>query len=261
MNPANYPWWTLVLVFVISYLLGSVNFSKILTRLFWHKNIEKEGSGNPGTMNMIRMHGALAGFLTLLLEVVKAGLTAWLCRFILDKYFPTVGGGNLVFYFSGLALVIGSCFPLLGFVKGGKGVAVAGGVFLFSDLWWLALALFAVGVIQIVITEYGFISCMIFVLGMAIGTTIFVFLNGVQNAALITVLVWIICLLIYAKHYKNFYRLFTHQENKAGFKDSFKKIFSKGTKTAKNAQSADETLPSTDKNPPPDQNDQKNPSK
>lgn len=213
----------LVIVFLVSYLLGSINFSKILTSLFFHKNIEKEGSGNPGTMNVLRSHGAVVAILTLLLEVVKAGLTAWLCRFLCQGY----GHGELVFFFSGLTLVIGSCFPFFGLVRGGKGIATMGGVFLFSNLWYVGLALFFVGVVQICITEYGFISSMIFLYGMCIAQTVYVFVLNIPFAWLICVLVWIMCALITLRHYKNFYRLFTHQENKAGFKDAFKRLFKK----------------------------------
>lgn len=216
--------WALVIVFAVSYLIGSINISKIMGFLLhWNKDLENKGSGNPGTMNVLRNHGALPAIITLLLEVVKAGLTAWLCRYLCLGY----GHGELVFYFSGLTLVIGSCFPFLGFVRGGKGIATVGGVFLFSNLWYVGLALFFVGVVQICITEYGFISSMIFLYGMSIATTVYVFVLSISFAWLICVLVWIMCLLITLRHYKNFYRLFTHQENKAGFKNAFKRLFKK----------------------------------
>ena len=108
-----------------------------------------------------------------------------------------------------------------------KGIATVGGVFLFSNLWYVGLALFFVGVAQICITEYGFISSMIFLYGMCIAETVYVFVLGVPFAWLICVLVWIMCALITLRHYKNFYRLFTHQENKAGFKDAFKRLCKK----------------------------------
>lgn len=227
----SYP-WALVLIFLISYLIGSVNFAKIISWHGWHKDIEKEGSGNPGTMNVLRTHGAKAATLTLLLEVVKSGLTAWLCRYLTLGYagFVPEYSANLVYFFSGLAIVLGSCFPFFGAVKGGKGVACAGGVFMFSDLWYVALALFVVGVIQILITEYGFISCLIYILGMAIATTVYTCVLNLPSSLLICLIVWAICILIYVKHYKNFYRLFTHTENKAGFKNAFKNMFKKKDK-------------------------------
>ena len=219
--------WALVIVFIVSYLIGSINFSKILS-WFKHKNIEKEGSGNPGTMNMLRTYGLKTALLTLLLEVVKSGLTAWLCAYITRGY----GYYDLVFYFSGFMIVIGSCFPFFGLVKGGKGVACAFGVCLFSKLWYVALALFVVGIILIAVTEYGFISSLVFILVQTIITTILVVLgvgpySGVQSSVLVCVLVWLMCLLVIARHYKNIYRLCTGQENKANFKASCKKMFHK----------------------------------
>ena len=220
--------WALVIVFIVSYLVGSINFSKILSWHGWHKNIEKQGSGNPGTMNMLRTYGFKAAIATLALEAIKSGLTAWLCAFILKGYnTPEVTYNMTVFFFSGFALVMGSCFPLLGTIKGGKGVATAFGVFMFSELWYVALALFVVGIILIAVTEYGFLSSMAFIIGVSIATTIYVFVLNISYDWLITLLVWLICILIVVKHRKNFYRLFTHQENKANFKASFMKMFKK----------------------------------
>ena len=216
--------WALVIVFVVSYLIGSINISKIISWIRgWNKDLEKQGSGNPGTMNVLRNHGVVPALITLLLEVVKAGLTAWLCRYLTAGY----GSGELVFYFSGFALVLGSCFPFLGTVRGGKGIAVVGGVYLFSNLWYVGLALFFVGVAQIMITEYGFISSMIFLLGMTVATTVYIFVLDIAYAVMICILIWLMLILIFARHYKNFYRFFRHEENKAGFKNAFKKLFKK----------------------------------
>jgi len=223
--------WALVVVFIVSYLIGSVNISKIVSFFKKDRKLENTGSGNPGTMNMLRTYGAKSAVITLVLEVVKAGLTAWLCAFILTKNYPVETLGYdcnlLVFYFSGFAIVLASCFPFLGTVKGGKGVACAFGVFCFSPLWYVSLSLFALGIILIIITEYGAISSFVFILGMSIATTIFLFVLNVANAPLICALIWVMAVLIYARHYKNIYRLCTHQENKANFKSSFKKLFHK----------------------------------
>ncbi len=223
--------WALVIVFIISYLIGSINISKIVTFFKKDKKLESQGSGNPGTMNMLRTYGAKAALITLLFEVVKAGLTAWLCAFILSKNYPPEVLGydctNLIFFFSGFTIIFASCFPFLGTVKGGKGVACAFGVFCFSPLWYVSLALFVVGIILIIVTEYGVLSSVVFIIGMSIATTIFMFVLNISHAWLICVLVWVACLLILARHHRNFYRLFTHQENKANFKASFKKLFHK----------------------------------
>lgn len=215
--------WALVIVFIVSYLVGSVNFARIISWQGWKRHITKVGSGNPGTMNILRTYGLGVALFNLLLEVVKSGLTAWLCRYLTMGY----GYPDLVFFFSGFAIVLGSCFPCFGFVKGGKGVACAFGVFVFSDLWYVALALFVIGVIQIAITDYGFISSMIFIILAPICQTIFIFVQGVADPWLVTILVWAMCLLVVAKHYKNFYRLFTGQENKANFRKSFLKMIGK----------------------------------
>ncbi len=218
--------WALVIVFVVSYLIGSVNIAKIISWQGWHKKIENEGSGNPGTMNMLRTFGLKAAILTLLLEIVKAGLTAWLCAFITRGY----GLRELVFYFSGFAIVLGSCFPFFGTMKGGKGVACCVGFFLFSNIWYIGLALFAISVVVIVFTDIGFLSSLTFILGMSIATTIYIFVAGVPYSWLICVLVWVCTALILIKHHKNFYRLFKGVENKTNFKQACKNMFKKKEK-------------------------------
>ncbi len=226
--------WALVIVFIISYIIGSINISKIVAFLKKDRKLETSGSGNPGTMNMLRTYGAKSAVITLVLEVVKAGLTAWLCAFVLTKSYPVQTLGYdcnlLVFFFSGFTIVFGSCFPFFGTMKGGKGVACAFGVFCFSPIWYIALSLFVVGIILIILTEYGAISSLVFVLGVSIATTIYIFVLNIAFSPLICVLIWLMTILIYVRHYKNIYRLCTHQENKANFKASFKKLFHKRRK-------------------------------
>ena len=218
--------WALVIVFIVSYLVGSINVAKIVSWQGWHKKIENEGSGNPGTMNMLRTFGLKAALLTLVLEIVKAGVTAWLCAFITRGY----GLRELVFYFSGLSIVLGSCFPFFGTMKGGKGVACCVGFFLFSDLWYVGLALFAIGVLVLFLTDIGFLASLTFILGMTIATTIYIFVLGIPYAWLICLIIWVSTSLILIKHHKNFYRLFTKSENKTNFKEACKNMFKKKEK-------------------------------
>ena len=99
-----------ILLIVCSYLLGSVNFARILSKNVMHGDITKSGSGNPGTMNMLRTYGFKAGALTLVLDALKGVIPA------LVGYFLFGGDGSnaayVGLYVGGLSAVVGHCFPV-----------------------------------------------------------------------------------------------------------------------------------------------------
>lgn len=227
---------------IISYFIGTINFARIIA---WHgrrKDITKLGSGNPGTMNMLRNFGFVTAFATMLAEVFKAGL----CCFIVKICMQGTGYETLAYYFAGLFVVLGFDFPVYFNFKGGKGVACLAGVFFFSEMWWVALILFAVGVIQIVITEYGSVSSFIFIIGMSIAVTVNAFLTGIPNTWAIIVIVWGLAILTILKHHENIRRLFKGEEKKANFKSSIKKMFKKQRGVEEISEDSVESEPETE---------------
>lgn len=211
------------LVVIVSYLLGNINFSRIVSKYGYKKDLSKMGSGNMGTMNVLRNLGFVAALVTLLAEVVKAGLCCYISRICMNGY----GYGELAFYVSGFSVVIGGMYPIIYNFKGGKGIAAMGGIFLFSRIWWVGLIMFTIGIIQIVITDMGVVSSMIFIIGMSIATTVWAFLASVPYAWLITVIVWVLTALSIFKHRGNLERLFKGKENGSNFKKAFKKLINK----------------------------------
>src|SRR6516162_4415631 len=111
-----------VLVFV-AYLLGSIPFGLILTKLFGGKDIRQHGSGNIGATNVSRVAGPVAGILTLLFDAAKGGVAVWLAGRL-------TGCSASSMIAAGIAALLGHCFPVWLKFKGGKGVATALGVFL-----------------------------------------------------------------------------------------------------------------------------------
>ena len=107
----------------ISYLIGSIPSGVILSKLFGFTDPRKAGSGNIGATNVYRVGGRLPALLTLLMDVAKGYLPAWI--------FSALSGSLMVGFMSGFFAFLGHLFPIyLGF-KGGKGVATALGVFLY----------------------------------------------------------------------------------------------------------------------------------
>ena len=208
-----------ILVAFVSYFIGTINFSKILSWYVRHKDITKIGSGNPGTMNMLRSYGFGLALLTFVAEVAKAGLTCLIFKLCFPEF------GQLIYFFAGLFIMIGYIFPVWSKFKGGKGVACFAGIFLFSNLWYVALAWFAICFVLLIFIDYGCIISFTYIGGLAIGYTIYVWLEGVAYAWAITAIIWVLFALMIFKHHGNIKRLFNHTENKIDFKGKLKKVF------------------------------------
>ncbi len=117
----------IVLAAAIGYLLGSCSFAIIITRLLFHADIRKSGSGNAGMTNVLRTYGKGAAALTLLGDIGKGIAAVCLGRLLFGFLIPSV---NPVFgaYIAGIAAVLGHIYPLYFGFKGGKAVSVSGGV-------------------------------------------------------------------------------------------------------------------------------------
>lgn len=109
-----------ILVIILSYLFGSIPWGLVIGKVFFHKDIRKEGSGNIGGTNAGRILGKPAGISVILLDALK-GYFAMVLAYYLAKD---------AIVFAGLASVIGHCFPVFVHFHGGKAVATTFGFFL-----------------------------------------------------------------------------------------------------------------------------------
>ncbi len=109
-----------ILVIILSYLFGSIPWGLVIGKVFFHKDIRKEGSGNIGGTNAGRILGKPAGIVVILLDALK-GYFAMVLAYYLAKD---------AIVFAGLASVIGHCFPVFVHFHGGKAVATTFGFFL-----------------------------------------------------------------------------------------------------------------------------------
>lgn len=129
-----------IIAAVVAYALGNISPASIIARAN-HVDIRSEGSGNPGTTNVIRVLGLKAGLKTLLFDMVKA--------FIAVKIgFTLLGSIGGMIGFAGVLL--GHCFPVIYKFKGGKGVAAALGAAL-ALTWPAAMVSFLVAVIVLLV--------------------------------------------------------------------------------------------------------------
>lgn len=137
---------------VISYLLGSISFAVIFSKLFAKKDVRDYGSGNAGMTNVLRAIGKLPAFLTLLCDLLKAVISIKVSEYIFS-FLPFNETANIGAYVGGIFVVLGHIFPLFFNFRGGKGVLTCAGVFLVLD-WRLCLVSIAIFAIVTFITGY-----------------------------------------------------------------------------------------------------------
>lgn len=198
-----------VLVGLIAYLIGSVNFAIIFTKKFAGFDVRDKGSKNAGTTNVLRTVGKKAAALTLICDILK-GVVAVLVAMLAAKIWNE-DEAQLLKYLAGLFAIIGHTFPIYYGFKGGKGVATS------------------LGVLLIVNPQIGGI-CLVFALVIMIATR-WVSLGSIAAAILFPILTWfmvadfgakiislLICLLVVFNHRANIKRLKNGTENKLSFK-------------------------------------------
>lgn len=112
---------------VFAYMLGSIPWGIVLTRLFTSVDIRREGSGNIGATNVGRIAGPTLGVLTLIGDMLKGAIPVWIAGVLTT---PNSLWGEIYISVVSLAAFSGHLYPVyMGFKKGGKGVATAAGCF------------------------------------------------------------------------------------------------------------------------------------
>jgi len=198
------------LVVVLSYLLGSINFAYITARIK-SIDISSEGSGNPGTSNVLRTLGKGSAAIVLFGDLLKGAIP--IIYFYQDRYF-------LIY---GLAAVIGHIYPVFYKFKGGKGVATYLGVYITtvfvnphnSDLFnteiFQILNIPALAFFYFVIFKTTRVSAIASLTTVLITVSLLIYANNeISNVVILSV----IFVLILLKHSENIKRLREGKENK-----------------------------------------------
>ena len=141
---------TYIIMAIIAYLIGSVNFSVILSKKMAGFDVREKGSGNAGSTNMLRSVGKKAAAITLICDILK-GVISISISIILGKMIQGVNKELLV-QIAGIAVVIGHTFPIFFQFKGGKGVATSLGVLLMSN-WQIGLICLVFALVLMILTR------------------------------------------------------------------------------------------------------------
>ena len=187
----------LILVISVSYLMGSIPFGLILTKIFLKKDIREIGSGNIGATNVLRTGNKLIGYLTLILDVLKA---------VIPVIYIKINFPELI-YISSLSVFIGHVFPVWLKFKGGKGVATYVGI-LFSINYVLVLVFIFSWLVIFFISKYSSLGSIL----SSLLIPIFIFLNSSYENQYFFIIMFV---LILYTHRENVKRLINKEESKS----------------------------------------------
>ena len=139
-----------VVMAIIAYLIGSINFSVIISKKVAGFDVREKGSGNAGSTNMLRSVGKGAAVLTLLCDILK-GVVAILIAIGIGNLVKDADKGLLV-QIAGVAVVLGHTFPIFFGFKGGKGVATSLGILLMTN-WQIGLICLVFALVLMALTQ------------------------------------------------------------------------------------------------------------
>lgn len=192
-----------IIMFILSYLYGSIPFALVVGKVFYHKDIREYGSGNLGGTNAGRVLGKTAGVSVILLDASKAIVVVLLAKVFSDMF----GLSTDVKYFCALSCVIGHCWPIFAGFKGGKAVASSCGYFLAINPIGAVLAL-VVFFIVLKVSKYVSLASVIATFSVLISTP---FLSMSTTGKIINA---IIILIVIYRHKANMMRIKNGTETK-----------------------------------------------
>ena len=185
------------IIIFISYLIGSIPFGYILTKIFLKKDITKIGSGNIGATNVLRTGNKFLGYLTLSLDIVKTVIPLLIIKYYFYDYI----------YISSLSIFLGHVFPIWLKFKGGKGVATYVGILCCLNIY-LGISFGVVWLFIFLIFKYSSLSSLFGSLSIPL-TNYFILKED------ITFFFVIMFVLIFFTHRENIKRLLNSTESKS----------------------------------------------
>ena len=208
-----------IIMAIIAYLIGSINFSVILSKKMAGFDVREKGSGNAGSTNMLRSVGKKAAAITLICDILK-GVVSIGIAILLGNVIENMNR-ELLLQIAGIAVVIGHTFPIFFGFKGGKGVATSLGVILMSN-WQIGSICLVFALVLMVLTKMVSLgSCaaaVLFpVLTLFINTNYTVLSEG-NSGKVYLIYSILLAVSVLFTHRSNIKRILNGTENKVGSK-------------------------------------------
>ena len=228
-------WTSLLLTAAVAYLLGSLNFAIIITRLMSKSDIRKYGSGNAGATNVLRSQGKVPAVLTTLGDLAKSIVAVIAGRYIVlgiagmpnellssfapyeQEFYGLVGA-----YLAGLFCIVGHLYPLYFGFRGGKGVLTTLGMMLILD-WRVALLCLTLFIIVVIISRMVSLGSVCAAVLLPILTWVFrAFVDHKEGIIVLfcTLMTTIIAVILVVKHAANIKRIAAGTESRISFSSS-----------------------------------------
>ena len=210
-----------IIVGIIAYLIGSINFSVLISKKMAGFDVREKGSGNAGTTNMLRSVGKKAAAITLICDILK-GVISIVIAIIVGNIAKNLDR-ELLLQIAGIAVVLGHTFPIFFGFKGGKGVATSLGVLLISN-WQIGLICLVFAVVLMALTRMVSLgSCAAAVLFPVLTLFInqhYTVLTDGKSGRVYFVYSVILAIIVLYNHRSNIKRLLNGTENKLSFKSA-----------------------------------------
>ena len=202
---------TTIVFTVVAYLIGSISFAVVMSRVFGLSDPRTYGSGNPGATNVLRSGNKKAAIATLIGDAAKGWFAVWLAQHLADRF----DVGNVGVALVVIAVFLGHLYPIFFKFKGGKGVATAAGVLLGLNVW-LGLATVVTWLVIAYAFRYSSLAALVaaifapFYFGLLFGTS--------EMEKLLAVAV--MCVLLIFTHRGNIAKLIAGKESRIGSKSA-----------------------------------------
>lgn len=208
-----------VIIAIMAYAIGSINFSIIISKKMAGFDVREKGSGNAGTTNMLRSVGKKGAALTLICDILK-GVVSISVAMVLGNVIPEINRELLV-QIAGISVVVGHTFPIFFQFKGGKGVATSLGVLLMSN-WQIGLICLVFALVLMALTRMVSLgSCAAAVLFPVLTLFInenYTVLSEGKNGNVYFIYSVILAIIVLFNHRSNIKRMLNGTENKLSFK-------------------------------------------
>jgi glycerol-3-phosphate acyltransferase PlsY len=196
-----------LLAALLAYMIGSLSFAVIVSRLMGLNDPRSYGSGNPGATNVLRSGNKKAAILTLLFDALKG----FVPTFLVAQWGHVLGFGQGTVAMVGLAAFLGHLWPLFFQFKGGKGVATAAGVLLAFNPW-LGLATLLTWIIIAFFFRYSSLAALV----AAVFAPFYQLL--IWESGWVSIAITVMSILLVYRHAPNIQKLMQGKESKLGGK-------------------------------------------
>lgn len=202
-----------IVIAIIAYLIGSVNFSVIISKKMAGFDLREKGSGNAGSTNVLRTVGKKAAAITLVCDILKGVVAIFIAK-VTGEIWKDLDAALLV-QIAGILVVIGHTFPVFFKFKGGKGVATSLGVLVTTN-WQIGLICLVFALVLMILTQMVSVGSIAAAILYPV-LTIFITQNYIVPGSYIISSI-ILAVLVVFNHRANVKRILSGTENKISFK-------------------------------------------